>query len=88
MENTIDIHQQHYQYLVRNDYGGIEDIVIDDNTKLIEEHLCITIDEFCEFLVDGKFTYDRSEASDIALKLEEDDNSKFDEVKNMRDSCG
>jgi hypothetical protein len=21
-----------------NDYGGIEDIVIDDNTKLIEEH--------------------------------------------------
>jgi hypothetical protein len=34
--------------------------------------------------VDGKFTYDRSEASDIALKLEEDDNSKFDEVKNMR----
>jgi hypothetical protein len=29
---------------------------------------------------------DRSEASDIALKLEEDD-SKFDEVKNI-DSCG
>jgi hypothetical protein len=67
-----------------NDYGGIEEIVIDDNTKLIEEHLCITIDEFCEFLLNGKFTYDRSKASAIALKLEDDVNSKFDEVANMR----
>ncbi len=52
-----------------NDYGGIENIEENANTKLIEEHFGITISEFCEFLVDGKFTYDRSEAKDIQARL-------------------
>lgn len=52
-----------------NDYGGIEHIVIDDNTKLIEDHFGISIDEFCTFLVDGKFTYDREEAKAILDKI-------------------
>ena len=52
-----------------NDYGGIENIEIDDNTKLIEEHFGITIAEFAEFLVDGKFTYNRSEVKPIIKKM-------------------
>jgi len=52
-----------------NDYGGIEKIEEDDNTKLIEEHFGISIYEFCEFLVDGKFTYGREEAKEIFKKI-------------------
>ena len=65
-----------------NDYGGMEDIVHDDNTKLIEDHLGITIDEFVEFLVDGKFTYDRDEA--IATKAKLEANDRLEEVANWR----
>jgi len=65
-----------------NDYGGIENIIEDDNTKLIEEHFGITIDEFATFLIDGKFTYDRDEAKKIKHKLE--DNDKFDECNEWR----
>ncbi len=65
-----------------NDYGGIENIVEDDHTKFIEDHLGITIDEFCIFLVDGKFTYERDEAKAIQKKLEA--NGRYDEVKNVR----
>jgi len=65
-----------------NDYGGMEDIVEDDNTKLIEKNLGITIDELVEFLVDGKFTYDRGEVKPIANKLET--NGKLDEVGKWR----
>lgn len=53
-----------------NDYGGIEDIEINENTKLIENHFGITIDEFCEFLVDGEHFYDREEAVSIAKKMQ------------------
>ncbi len=65
-----------------NDYGGMEDIVEDENTKLIENYLGITIAEFIEFLVDGKFTYDRSEVKPIAKKLKA--NGVFDEVSKWR----
>lgn len=62
-----------------NDYGGIEEIEKDDNTSFIEEHFGVTIEEFCEFLVDGKFTYDRSEVKGIRKKI-----NKVDEIEKMR----
>jgi hypothetical protein len=65
-----------------NDYGGMEDIIEDDNTKLIESHLGITIADFIKFLVDGKFTYNRREVNKIITKL--DENDKYDEVENWR----
>lgn len=65
-----------------NDYGGIEEIVEDENTKYIESYFGITIEEFCVFLVDGKFTYNRGEAKEVQAKLEE--NGKFDEIKDWR----
>ena len=37
-----------------DDYGGLEDIIEDNNTKLIEEHFGITIDEFVTLFVDGE----------------------------------
>ena len=33
-----------------DDYGGIEDIIEDDNTRLIEQHFNCTIEEFCEYI--------------------------------------
>lgn len=65
-----------------NDYGGMEDIAEDDNTKLIESYLGITISELVEFLVDGKFTFDRSEVKSIAKKLK--DNGRLDELSKWR----
>jgi hypothetical protein len=65
-----------------NDYGGMEDIVEDENTKLIENYLGITIAQLVEFLVDGKFTYNRSEVKPIRKKLEA--NGKLDEVSKWR----
>lgn len=52
-----------------NDYGGIETIEKDDNTKLIENHFGITIEEFATLLVDGKFTFDRDEAKEVVNKM-------------------
>lgn len=52
-----------------DDYGGMENIVSDDNTKLIEEHFGISIGDFVKFLADGKFTYDREEATDVEKKM-------------------
>lgn len=37
-----------------NDYGGIEDIEKDDNTKAIEEYFGVTIEEFCMYLCCGR----------------------------------
>lgn len=65
-----------------NDYGGMEDIVEDDNTKHIENHLGIKIDEFIEFLVDGKFTYNRSEVEPIVKKLTK--NGSLEEIAEWR----
>jgi hypothetical protein len=41
-----------------NDYGGMYDIVEDDNTKLIEDYFGVTIIEFIEFLVAGEHNRD------------------------------
>lgn len=67
---------------VYNDYGGMEDVVETENTKLIESSLGITIDEFVTFLVDGEYTYDREEASEVKKKLEKNGNYKL--VKDLR----
>lgn len=62
-----------------DDYGGIENIEKNENTELIEKHFCISIEEFCQFFIDGKFTYDRDESKDIARKIE-----NIDEIKEWR----
>lgn len=36
-----------------DDYGGIENVVKDENTKLIEEHFGCTIEDFCQFFTRG-----------------------------------
>lgn len=36
-----------------DDYGGIEDIIEDANTKLIEEHFGFPIQDFCEYFTRG-----------------------------------
>lgn len=36
-----------------DDYGGIENIIKDENTALIEEHFGMTIEEFCRLFTDG-----------------------------------
>jgi hypothetical protein len=76
-----------------NDYGGMDCIIEDDNTKLIESKFGVTIQEFVDFLVDGKFTYDRNEAKAIKEKLTTDepheyrfmwiDKNVYDVVKNF-----
>jgi hypothetical protein len=67
---------------VYNDYGGLEHIEEDDNTRLIEEHLGITIEEFVTFLVDGKHTYNREEATEVQVKFEDREDYKvWKEVK-------
>ncbi len=46
-----------------NDYGGIENIVRDENVELIEKMYKCTIEEFCDFLTDGRKDY-KDEYSD------------------------
>lgn len=53
-----------------NDYGGIEEIEKNINTELIEKVTGVTIEEFCTFLVDGKYTYNRDEAKDVESKIQ------------------
>jgi len=67
-----------------NDYGGIEEIEKDDNTELIEKHFGVSIDDFAVFLVDGKFTYDRGEAKEVAKRIEKFDESKLKEIEEWR----
>lgn len=52
-----------------DDYGGIENIEKNINTELIEKVTGVTIEDFCTFLVDGKYTYDRSEAGEVRDKI-------------------
>ena len=56
-----------------NDYGGMENIIYDDNTRLIEKHFGVSIEDFVEFLVDGKFYYNRSGAKEIGEKINDVD---------------
>ncbi len=65
-----------------DDYGGIENIIEDDNTKVIAEYFGITIEEFVSFLVDGKFTYKRDEIKPIVEKLKK--NGKYVEISDWR----
>lgn len=59
-----------------DDYGGIENIVKDGNTALIEEHFGVSIEDFAMFLLDGKQTYDRTEAKTVAKKMLNGDEAK------------
>ena len=52
-----------------NDYGGIENIEKNLNTELIEKASGVSIEEFCEYLVDGIHTYDRDEAKEINKRI-------------------
>jgi hypothetical protein len=56
-----------------NDCGGMYDIVEDDNTRLIENHLGVTIQEFVDFLISDKI--DRDE--EIADKLSDIEDWSF-----------
>lgn len=53
-----------------DDYGGIENIVADASTKLIESHFGVSIEDFCKFLVDGRFTYGRREAEEVEGRMQ------------------
>lgn len=66
---------------IYNDYGGMEDIEVNENTRFIEEHFGVTIDEFVKFLVDGKHTYNRGEAKAVRKKIDDVDN--IDEMRFM-----
>jgi len=62
-----------------DDYGGIENITKDASTQLIESHFGVSIEDFCKFLVDGKFTYNRSEAKEVARRIQ-----NFEEISEWR----
>jgi hypothetical protein len=59
-----------------DDYGRIENIKEDANTKLIEEHFGISIDEFAQMLIDGPNSNNREEAEEITQKMQ-----NYEEVK-------
>lgn len=40
-----------------NDYGGIENIIRDENVEMIEQYFGCKIEEFCDFLTDGRKDY-------------------------------
>ena len=52
-----------------DDYGGIEDIVEDDNTKLIENYFGVNIHDFCYYFTRG--TIDKRDTSKAMQKNEE-----------------
>lgn len=51
-----------------NDYGGVNEIKKDDNTKIIEKYFGITIEEFVEYILNGPATYEREEVERILEK--------------------
>lgn len=59
-----------------DDYGGIEKIVEDQNTKLIEDHFGISISEFASFIIDGGCTYNREELNPVKEKMKSLDECK------------
>jgi len=61
-----------------DDYGGIEEIIEDDNTKKIESYFGLSILDFTKVFTD-LFAYDRDETKVLQAKLEE--NGKWDEIK-------
>jgi hypothetical protein len=71
-ENTYGIAYQRYLpatlpiFGEYDDYGGIENIEKDENTKLIEEHFNCTIEEFCYYFTRGCV---RDDEDDFPKKL-------------------
>ena len=61
-----------------DDYGGLENIKEDENTKLIEEHFGISILEFTKIFTDW-FTYKRDEMEDVIAKMK-----NFDEMEKWK----
>ena len=59
-----------------DDYGGIENIIKDDNTKFIEKHFKCKIDAFCTFFTRGCI---RDDESDFPKKL-----GKIEEIKDWK----
>lgn len=53
-----------------NDYGNVKDIEIDTNTKIIEDHFKISINEFTDYLLEGKHTHMRDEYILVKDKLD------------------
>ena len=58
-----------------DDYGGLEDIEEDDNTKLIEEHFNCSIHDFCQRFTRG--CIDSGDVEEHLMKNEEIKNWKF-----------
>lgn len=56
---------------VYDDYGGIEDIVEDENTKLIEEHFGVSIDEFVYYFTRGHYGHGDADYPDHLLENKE-----------------
>ena len=64
-----------------DDYGGIENIEENENTKMIEEHFGISILEFTQFFTDY-VTYERNETDELIEKLKS--NGKYEEIKDWK----
>lgn len=60
-----------------DDYGGVENIEKDENTKLIEEHFGVTIEEFAEFFTRGCIRDDEAGFPKQLKEVEELKNTKF-----------
>ena len=84
----LSLYDDYHEYLPQmlpifgkyDGYGGIKDIEKNDNTKLIEEYFGITIEEFCVFIVDGKYTHESNKyeiIKDKVKNLKEIENTRF-----------
>jgi len=60
-----------------DDYGGLENIEVDENTKLIEEHFNCTIDEFCRYFTRGCVSKTESDFPKFLIDNEEIEKWKF-----------
>lgn len=54
-----------------DDYGGIENIIKDENTKLLENYFNCTIEEFCKFFTRGNIRTDEDDFPKQLLDVEE-----------------
>lgn len=54
---------------IYNDYGGLENIVKNENTKLIEKVTGVSVEDFVTYLVDGVYTYGRDEAKEVSERI-------------------
>jgi len=79
---------QHYTYQTHlpatlpifgtyDDYGGLEDIEKDANTKLIEEHFKCSIEDFCQFFTRGCIRDDEDDFPKQLKEVKEMENWQF-----------